>query len=126
MLRAGVTGYVLKRSSENELLLALRSAARGLKFLDSTLIGEIALEGAQQASPLEHKNQLSKRELQVLKRIVQGYTSQEITRQLELSTKTVETYRARIYEKLELRNRAELVRYAINFGLISVNETLPE
>jgi two-component system, NarL family, response regulator NreC len=126
MLRAGVSGYVLKDSSESELLLALRSAARGRKFLDSSLIDEISLEGTSQAHNSEDRNVLSKRELQVLRFLVHGYTGPEIARDLRLSTKTVETYRSRIYEKLDLNSRADLVRYAIHAGLLSVNETLPD
>lgn len=126
MLSGGVTGLVLQQSSETELLLALRSAARGVKFLDPTLIDQIVLEGASYRQRAYDKHLLSKRELQVLKRLVQGYTSPEIARELHLSSKTVQTYRSRIYEKLEARSRAHLVRYAVDSGLISVNENLPE
>jgi len=126
MLRAGVAGYVLKHSSEAELLLAVRSAARGRKFLDASLIDQIAFEGAAAAGPAEGKHHLSRRELQVLKGLVQGYTSPEIARELHLSSKTVQTYRSRIYEKLEVRSRSDLVRYAISSGLLSLNEALPE
>jgi len=122
MLRAGVSGYVLKQSSDAELLLAIRSAARGRKFLDASLIDEIALGGVAAAGQASNKHILSKRELQVLTWLVQGYTSSGIARELDLSVKTVETYRSRIYEKLEVSDRADLVRYAISTGLISVNK----
>jgi|SRR5437868_7640426 len=126
MLRAGVAGYVLKQSSEAELLLAVRSAARGRKFLDASLINQIAFEGAPSDDAAPGKHPLSNRERQVLKGLVQGYTSPEIARELHLSSKTVQTYRSRIYEKLEVRSRSDLVRYAISSGLLSVNEALPE
>lgn len=123
MLRSGVTGYVLKQSTDTELLLALRSAARGRRFLDSSLINEIAFEGTrsaeQTASP---KPVLSKRQKQVLKYLVRGHTGGEIARKLDVSVKTVETYRARIYEKLEVRSRADLMKYAVAAGLISMHE----
>lgn len=126
MLRAGVAGYVLKHSTEAELLLALRSAAQGRKFLDSSLINEIAVEGEPRAHKAHARDSLSKREIEVLRCVAQGYTGPEIARHLHLSAKTVETYRSRVYEKLGLRNRADLVRYAIHSGLLTVNEKLPE
>ena len=122
MLRVGVSGYVLKQSSDSELLLAIRSAARGHKFLDATLIDEVVLEGGAPARRAHNKDLLSKREFEVLTWLVQGYTSSGIARELDLSVKTVETYRARIYEKLEVSDRAGLVQYAISMGLISVNK----
>ena len=122
MLRAGVTGYVLKNSSEAELLLAIRSAANGRKFVDPKLIDEIVSEGATSRGPAEGNSLLSKRERQVLRFLVQGYAGPAIAKDLRVSVKTVETYRARIYEKLEVHSRAELMRYAISVGLISLNE----
>ena len=124
MLRAGVTSYLLKDSSEAELLLALRSAAHGRRFLDPALIDELAFEDVTHEAGRAGKHVLSKRELQVLKTLVQGYTSSEIAKQLRLSIKTVETYRSRIYLKLKVRSRSDLMRYAISAGLISVNEEL--
>jgi two-component system, NarL family, response regulator NreC len=122
MLRAGVSGYVLKQSSDAELLLAIRSAAHGRKFLDTGLIDQIALEGLASAGQPNNKQVLSKRERQVLMWLVQGYTSSGIARELGLSVKTVETYRSRIYKKVEVKDRADLMRYAISMGLISVNK----
>ena len=122
MLRAGVTGYVLKNSSEADLLLAIRSAANGRKFVDPKLIDEMVSEGATSREPAKGNPPLSKRELQVLRLLVQGYASPAIAKDLHVGVKTVETYRARIYEKLEVHSRAELMRYAISVGLISLNE----
>ena len=122
MLKAGVTAYVLKQSTDAELFLAIRSAAQGRKFLDPSLIDEIAFEGGTGAGQAEGESVLSKRELQVLGQMVRGYSTAAIAKELRLSGKTVETYRARIYEKLDVHNRADLMRYAISVGLISVNE----
>ena len=120
MLRAGVMGFIVKHSSDAELLLAVRYASRRQKFLDPNLIDAATAEAA--ASHSRGKQVLSKREIQVLRRLVQGYTNQQIAQELSLSVKTVETYRARIYQKLELHNRADLMRYAVAVGLISVND----
>ncbi len=121
MMRAGVTGYVLKNSSDTELLLALRSASLGRRFLDSSLIDAIAFEDLT-TIPRSHSQSLSKRQNQVLRYIVHGYTSGEIARELGVSAKTVETYRSRIYEKLEVHSRAGLMRYAMAEGLISIRD----
>lgn len=122
MLRAGVTGYVLKNSSEAELFQAIRSAANGRKFVDPKLIDEIVSAGATPVKAEKGNAVLSRRELQVLTFLVRGYASAAIAKNLHVSVKTVETYRARIYEKLEIHDRAELMRYAISVGLISFNE----
>ncbi len=128
MMKAGVTGYVLKQSSDTELLVALRSAALGRKFLDSSLISALAVEDRPRPTP-STANPLSKRQAEVLRYIIEGYTSSEIAQELHVSVKTVLTYRSRIYEKLEVHSRAGLVQYAIETGLISIhrsaNESLP-
>jgi DNA-binding NarL/FixJ family response regulator len=126
MLRAGVIGYVMTQSSDTELLQALRSAARGHRFLDSSLIHAIATEESGPGEEALSRDGLSKRQMQVLKYLVHGYTSGEIARKLDVSVKTVETYRSRIYEKLEVRSRADLVKYAITTGLISMHEGMSD
>lgn len=125
MLRAGVTGYVMKQSSDTELLVALRSAALGRKFLDSSLVSALAVDDLPRSLPAT-THSLSKRQAEVLRYIVEGYTSSEIAHDLGISVKTVETYRSRIYEKLEVHSRAGLVQYAIETGLISFHRTAKE
>ena len=120
MLRSGVTGYVLKQSTDAELMVALRSAARGRRFLDSSLIDAITFEEASLSAGETAK--LSKRQAEVLNYLIQGYTSGEIAGKLGVSVKTVETYRARIYDKLEVRSRSGLIQYAISTGMISIHE----
>lgn len=119
LLAAGVLGYVLRKASQEELFEAVRNAHSGMRYLDPRLsdgMAEMLLRrGQRQAAP--QPGGLSRRELQVLKAVARGFTSAEIGRQLQLSAKTVETYRGRIYEKLGLRTRADLVQYATAAGL---------
>lgn len=110
-LAAGAMGYLLKTASENELLAAIRSAALGRVFISREFH-----EDAAHPSNAEGVK-LSRREREVLALLVQGYTNQEVADRLFISVKTVETYRGRITEKLGLRTRAELVRYAYGIGL---------
>jgi two-component system response regulator NreC len=120
MLRAGVSGFVLKSSSPGELLLAIRYASRGRSFLDPSLAGRIVLEDRRKE--VQQQQRLSERELEVLRLLLQGHTNTQIARQLRISVKTIETYRSRIYNKLELHSRADLMQYALDAGLISVAE----
>jgi DNA-binding NarL/FixJ family response regulator len=122
MIKAGVMGYVLKQSTDSELLVALRSAALGRKFLDSTLIDALAAD-VSAASP-SMRQRLSKRQAEVLRYFVQGYTSGEIARTLGVSIKSVETYRSRIYEKTGVHSRAGLMQYAVAIGLVSMHGDL--
>jgi DNA-binding NarL/FixJ family response regulator len=124
MMKAGVMGYVLKQSTDAELLVALRSAAAGRKFLDSTLIDALAAN-VSAASP-SMSQRLSKRQAEVLRFFVQGYTSGEIAKRLAISVKTVETYRSRIYEKTGVHTRAGLMKYAVATGLISMHGGLDD
>ncbi len=120
MLKSGVTGYVLKGSSASELNHALRSAACGRKFLDSRLVDAITLSRSDPPVETRREEGLSPRQLQVFRGLVKGYTNLELSWELHISVKTVETYRARIYEKLQLHNRADLMRYAFRVGAISL------
>jgi two-component system, NarL family, response regulator NreC len=115
LLAVGVVGYVLRKASQEELLLAIRHAASGQRYIDPRLSDGMA-DVLLQAGDLgisRNSRGLSRREAQVLRAVARGFTSSEIGRQLQLSSKTVETYRSRIYEKLGLRTRADLVHYAM-------------
>ena len=119
LLAAGVVGYVLRKASQEELAQAVRNAHSGLRYLDPRLsdaMAEMLLQRRKRAAA-PRPGGLSQRELQVLRGVARGFTSAEIGRQLQLSAKTVETYRGRIYEKLGLRTRADLVQYALAAGL---------
>ena len=126
MLTAGVLGYVLRKASDTELFLAIRNAFQGRRFIDPRLSDSLAdvLLGKVGGPASGGQGRLSKRELQVLRAIARGFTSHEVAEQLQLSTKTVETYRSRIYDKLGLKTRADLVHYAMAVGLLEMEEPL--
>jgi DNA-binding NarL/FixJ family response regulator len=117
LLRAGVSGYVLKRSAPTELLHAIRAVAAGGQYVDSTLTprvtaGFAARTGAGRKPALA----LTDREAEVLRLIAQGYGNKEIAGQLDLSTKTVEAHKANAMRKLDLNGRIDIVRYAVLQG----------
>lgn len=124
-LRAGASGYALKKAADSELLSAIRAVHRGEIFLDPSLtkilvdelIGAQSKQAEDQGDREVHR--LSDREREVLRLLAQGYTSQQVADMLLLSLKTVETYKARVMNKLGLRSRAQLVRYALQVGLLS-------
>jgi DNA-binding NarL/FixJ family response regulator len=123
-LAAGASGFVLKQAADVELLSAIRAASKGGVFVDPILAG--GLLGRELLTPVAGKagqTILSDREQQVLKLLAQGYSNQEIAKRIFLSVKTVETYRLRLSEKLMLRSRSELTRYALATGLL---DTLSE
>jgi len=109
LLAAGALGYVTKKAADRELLLAIRTVREGRHFVDLS----------QAEAMLPNPGPLSQREQQVLTELAQGFTHQEIADRLALSIKTVETYLARLSSKLGLHRRADLVRYALDVGLLS-------
>ena len=115
-LQSGALGFVLKEAADDELLEAVKLAARGDTYLNPRLGARLA---AQPPAPAGPPDGLSERELEVLRLIALGHTNAEIGKQLYLSTRTVETHRAHIQQKTRLDTRADLVRYAIDHGLIS-------
>jgi two-component system, NarL family, response regulator NreC len=115
-LSAGALGYVLKEAADDELVEAVRRAAVGESYLNPTLGARMAAE-----PPPGPPDDLSEREVDVLRLIALGHTNAEIAEQLYLSVRTVETHRAHIQQKLRISTRAELVGYAIERGLISTD-----
>jgi len=116
----GAMGYVTKRSASEELVKAIRKIHAGGRYLDESAAESLAVrlaKGTQELSPLDG---LSDREIQVLRRLALGQTNREIAEAYHLSIKTVDTYRSRLLQKLNLRNNAELARFAIQTGLIQV------
>jgi two-component system response regulator NreC len=116
-LGAGAVGYVLKEAADSELVEAVRRAAIGETYLNPALGARIARE-----PPPGPPDDLSEREVEVLKLIALGHTNTEIAGQLYLSVRTVETHRSHIQQKLRVSSRAELVRYALQRGLVGNDE----
>jgi two-component system response regulator NreC len=114
-LQAGVLAYILKEAASEELVRAVRMAAVGKTYLQPELGARLAAEPEKSTS-----DDLSDRELEVLRLIALGHTNKEIAQQLYLSVRTVESHRSHIQQKLRSTNRAELVRYAIDRGLVEV------
>jgi two-component system response regulator NreC len=117
LLRAGVSGYVLKRSAPTELLHAIRRTAAGGQYLDSTLTarataGLIGDERGGKKAP----GRLTDREAAVLRLIASGYSNKEIAAQLALSVKTIEAHKANAMRKLDLTGRIDIVKYAVLQG----------
>ena len=117
-LAAGALGYVLKQSDDQELLVALRAVARDEIYIPPALapaiLGNLIPQPiGETATP---KTSLSEREEQVIRLVAQGYTSHEVADQLHLAVTSVETYRSRAMQKLNLRGRVQLVQYALKVG----------
>jgi DNA-binding NarL/FixJ family response regulator len=117
VLQAGASGYVVKRSAAEELIHALHAVAAQGVYLDPIVAAKLA-GGAKQPAVAESNREevLSDREAEVLRLIALGYANKEIAAQLNLSVKTVETFKTRSMEKLGLNSRVDIVRYAIDRG----------
>jgi two-component system response regulator NreC len=115
-LRSGALGYVLKEAADAELVEAIRRAAAGETYLNPRLGAALAAAPPESSGP---PDDLSEREAEVLRLIALGHTNAEIGEQLFLSVRTVETHRAHIQQKLRLSSRAELVRYALEHGMLA-------
>jgi two-component system response regulator NreC len=120
-LRAGGSGYVLKRATMTDLVSAIRSVYKGEAFLypsTTKWLIEDYLRRGKEGEEKESYDGLSSREREILKLIAEGYTNQQIADLLHRSLKTVQAHRAHIMEKLDMHDRTELVKYAIRKGLI--------
>ncbi|HZQ80927.1 MAG TPA: response regulator transcription factor [Gaiellaceae bacterium] len=115
---AGATGYVLKEAADVEVVSAVREVARGGRYVHPELGARLIAAEADAARKAE-QDPLSDREREVLRLLALGHTNQEIANQLYISVRTAETHRGHIMQKLRLSSRAELVRYAIEQGLLS-------
>ena len=117
-IQAGAMGYLTKQSAPEQLVKAIRKVHAGSRYLTDEAAETLALRiarGSGEQSPLDS---LSMRELQVLRRLAMGHTNREIASAYNISIKTVDTYRSRLLKKLDLRNNAELSRFAIQNKLI--------
>ena len=127
---AGATGYVVKDAADVEVLTAIRVVHRGRTFSDLTRSHDPApghsARPTRPGRPAAGGGKLlSRREAEVLRLLAQGFTHQEVADQLVLSIKTVDTYRKRLHEKLDLKSRAQLFRFAFESGLLDRDPALP-
>lgn len=122
MIRAGACAYVLKESASEDLLRAVRAAARGEHYLSPRITGCMLERWSSPApsGPASAYELLGAREREVLKLLAEGLSSKEIASRLTISTKTVETHRSNIANKVGLRSVAELTKYALREGLTSL------
>jgi DNA-binding NarL/FixJ family response regulator len=120
-LKAGAAGYVVKRSAAKEVVEAIRAVFGGGRFL-SPKVADVVIDDYADDKAADPLARLSAREREVLQLLAEGRTGAEIAQRLSLSQKTVETYRARLVEKLGIRDVAGLVRFAIQRGLVSLDE----
>jgi DNA-binding NarL/FixJ family response regulator len=122
-LAAGASGYLLKRAVDAELIAAIRAVHSGGIFVDprlaNVLVQDVLAKKGTKAPPARQVNILSRRELQVLSLVARGYTSTEIAKQIFVGVKTIETYRSRFAEKLGLRTRSDVIRFAVRMGLLT-------
>jgi DNA-binding NarL/FixJ family response regulator len=118
-LKAGASGYVLKSAADRDLVEACRATMRGEPFLYPDAVAALIRDHLERASEGDARSEiLTPRELEILKLIAEAYTSKQIAETLVISVKTVERHRANILEKLGMRDRVELTRYAIKRGLV--------
>ncbi|HEX8335608.1 MAG TPA: response regulator transcription factor, partial [Pyrinomonadaceae bacterium] len=123
LLKAGASGYLLKKSASGELVRAIRSVAAGEIYLDPSMAGQVLSDvlwrrAAGDASP---DKDLSGREEEVLRLLAWGYAHKEIATRLDISVKTVEVYKTRAMEKMGMKNRIDIVRYALLQGWLQDN-----
>jgi two-component system, NarL family, response regulator NreC len=114
---AGASGYVLKEAADSEVVAAVRAVAAGQRYVHPVL-GAKLIEAESEERRRAEADPLSEREREILRLLALGHTNQEIAGMLYISVRTAETHRAHIMQKLRLTSRAELVRYALDTGLI--------
>jgi DNA-binding NarL/FixJ family response regulator len=121
LLEAGASGYVLKRAAAEELVKAIRVVAAGGVYLDPTMAGKVVngYVGRKKLRGAREGCELSGREEEVLRLVAWGYTNKEIAGYLQISVKTVESHKTNLMEKLDLKGRSDIVRYALRSGWLS-------
>jgi two-component system response regulator NreC len=124
-LSAGATGYLVKKAADTELMSAIRAVHAGRTFVDLTQTPGLADLSAKVDGQREPPKRLSRREREVLRLLAQGNSNQQIADTIRLSVKTVETYRTRLSEKLGLKGRAELYRFAAESGILDSDAVVP-
>jgi two-component system response regulator NreC len=129
-LQSGASGYIVKKAADVELLTAIRAVYHGRSFVDLTRPGETArgpeVRHVSRDTPAGGQPRpLSQREAEVLRLLAQGHTNQEVADHLAVSMKTIETHRKRLSDKLGLKSRAQLFRFAVEAGLLEVDAAGP-
>lgn len=119
-LEAGARGYLLKESASAEVIDAVRAIQAGRRYL-SAKVAEIVADGLSERANVSPLQSLSKREREILKLVADGHSSQRIGEMLHLSPKTVDTYRSRFMQKLHLPDLASVIKFAIQYGLTSID-----
>ena len=122
IIEAGASGYVLKTAAGQELIHAIEIVASGGEYFDPVITAKLIKKSVRERSENQKAGKISDREYSVLKLIAKGHTNKETGKQLNLSPKSVETYKARAMAKLGLRGRAEIVRYALEHAWLSTND----
>jgi two-component system response regulator NreC len=117
---AGAAGYVLKEAADTDVVAAIREVANGGRYVHPTLGARMVAAEAEERERAE-QDPLSERERDVLRLLALGHTNQEISDKLYISVRTAETHRAHIMQKLRISTRAELVRYALEHGLLEID-----
>jgi len=123
VLQAGASGYVIKQAATEEVIAAIRAVHRGESFLSPSISTQVIEEYLRKASDTEMADpyeRLTTREREVLQLVAEGHSTQDIAERLVISTKTVETHRAHLMEKLDIRTIAGLTQYAIRKGVIKL------
>ena len=126
---AGAVGYVVKNAVDTELLAAIRAVAQGRTFMDASAslgVGQYTMRPKREDSGGGRETaQLTGREREVMARVAEGYTNAQIAEELQLGVKSIETYRSRVMEKLGLTSRADLVRFALECGILAPGRPSP-
>lgn len=118
-LQAGAAGYIIKRAMESELINAIRAIARGEIYVHPAMTRALLESPGKDTAVSNNTDQLTTREVDVLRLLVQGYTNKQIGEKLNISIRTVETHRANVTSKLGINSRVELLRFATQNGLVS-------
>jgi DNA-binding NarL/FixJ family response regulator len=117
-VRAGASGYVVKRAAEADLISAIQAIRRGELYVHPALTRALLQDSQSGSPPTKESEALSSRETDVLRLLAEGFTNRQIAEMLSLSVRTVESHRASVMAKLGLHNRADLARYAAEHGLL--------
>jgi len=123
LIQAGASGYVLKQSAPTELIRAIHAISEGKSYLDPALANKVMGGYASRLASMrgEKKSDLTEREAEVLRMIAWGYSNKEIAAQMQISVKTVEAHKANAMQKMDIRSRIDIVRYAILQGWLQDN-----